>query len=298
MPDTLTAPAKINLALFITAKRADGYHDLESLFLPVSGLADSLEISPAAPGSGCYITPQLPDCPPENNLIHRAWSAFAQATGYAPDVSIRLTKRIPTGAGLGGGSSDAAAMLRWLQVQAKSAALTPKALNTLAAGLGADVPFFLQDGPAIARGIGDKLTEVTLDLSAFTLVLAMPRVHVATSWAYAAWDEHEAATFRDQLSPDRLTTHTTANKRRVSLSPVVVRNDFEVVVFPVHTNLRMLKEQLLGLGAACAVMSGSGAGIAALFRESDLAGDAVQALRNNGVPVHVETLREWGVAKR
>lgn len=291
MSDILAAPAKINLALFIIAKRADGYHDLESLFLPVPGLADSLEISSAASGSGCVVTPQLPDCPPEKNLVHRAWSAFGRATGFAPDVMVRLTKRIPTGAGLGGGSSDAAAMLRWLQSRAGNAALAPQALNALAAGIGADVPFFLQDGPAIARGIGDELTPVVLDLSAFTLVLAMPLVHVSTPWAYMAWDEQAAMKNPGQASPDRLTTQTTANKRRVSLSPVVIRNDFEVVVYPVHADLRRLKEQMLGLGAACAVMSGSGAGIAALFRDSRLAGDAAQALRDKGVTVHVETLR-------
>lgn len=95
-----------------------------------------------------------------------------------------------------------------------------------------------------------------------------------------------------------LTSTRTANKRRVSLSPVVVRNDFEVVVFPANTALRMIKEQLIALGAVSAVMTGSGAGIASLFRDCRLAREAAEAMLLSCVPVHVETLRYWGVAKR
>lgn len=297
MPERLAAPAKINLFLRIDARRADGYHDLESLFVPVAGLCDTLEISPAAAGSGCTVTPELPDTPAEKNLVFRAWEAYAQATGFAPDLAVRLDKRIPTGMGLGGGSSDAAAMLRWLNDlagRAGRAALAPEALNALAAGLGADVPFFLLGVPAVARGIGDRLTPVELDLSAFTLVLALPPVHVSTAWAYGRWDALAAL---QKPSREGLTTGRLTHKRRVSLSPVRVWNDFEAAVFPAFADLRRLKERLLALGAACAVMSGSGAGIAALFRNDRLALDAADALRTK-VPVHVETLRHWGVAKR
>ncbi|MBI5520433.1 MAG: 4-(cytidine 5'-diphospho)-2-C-methyl-D-erythritol kinase [Desulfovibrio sp.] len=294
----LAAPAKINLSLFITGRRANGYHDIESLFVPVPGLADTLELSPGPKGSGCRVEPVLPGCPEERNLVFRAWQAFAEATGHAPDVHVNLVKRIPTGAGLGGGSSDAAAMLRWLNERAGDKALGAQALNHLAAALGADVPFFLLGGPAVARGIGDELTPVDLDLSPFTLVLALPEVHVSTPWAYQAWDQLEARKNPPQDCADCLTSATTANKKRVSLSPVVARNDFEVVVFPAHGALRALKERLLRLGAVGAVMSGSGAGIASLFRDSRLAKIAADVLREDGVPVHMETQRYWGVAKR
>lgn len=290
MPDTLSAPAKINLALHLTGRRADGYHELSSLFLPVPGLADSLELSPLPPGVGCRVEPELPDCPQERNLVHRAWAAYAAATGFAPDVLVRLTKRIPTGAGLGGGSSDAAAMLRWLQAKAAGAALSPAALNALAAGIGADVPFFLLCRPALAEGIGEVLTPVDLDLSGLTLVLAMPQVHVSTPWAYAAHDALPTRKNSPAPQTDCLTSTTSAHKKRVSLSPVVARNDFEVVVFPAYAALRMVKEQLLTLGAACAVMSGSGAALAALFRDAHPAQAAAEAVRLRGVPVHVETL--------
>ena len=294
----MLAPAKINLSLRIISRRADGYHELESQFVPVVGLADTLDMRPGSPGSGCRVTPELPDTPPEINLVFRAWKAYASATGCAPDVDVRLTKRIPTGAGLGGGSSDAATMLRWLQEQAGPRALAQAELVRLAAGLGADVPFFLQDGPAWARGIGDELTPVALDLSAFTLLLVLPPVHVATAWAYAAWDEQARRNTEAKGSSECLTTQTSTHKRRVSLSPVVVQNDFEAVVFPAHPFLRVQKERLLKMGAASAAMSGSGVGLAALFRENSLAFAAAEVLRTNGLPVHIEALRKWGVAKR
>lgn len=298
MPDILAAPAKINLHLRILGRRADGYHDLESLFVPINGLADTLAISPGAPGSGCIVTPELPGCPPEKNLVFQAWMAYKQATGLAPDIEVRLTKRIPTGAGLGGGSSDAAALLRWLQAQAGSNALPEAELVRLAAKLGADLPFFLQDGPAWARGIGDELKPVELDLSGLTLLLALPAVHVSTAWAYGAWDA-QAADFTAKGEGTRgLTTAASTHKRRVSLSPVVVQNDFEAVVFPAHPGLRALKERLLELGAAAAAMSGSGSSVFGLFRESRLALEAADVLRTNGLPVHIEALQYWGVAKR
>jgi len=290
MTDILAAPAKINLALFITATRCDGYHELESLFVPVPGLADTLEISPADVGTGCLVEPPLADCPPERNLVCRAWRAYAEATGFAPNIRVRLTKRIPTGAGLGGGSSDAATMLRWLQANSGGQALAPSALNSLAAGIGADVPFFLQDGPALARGIGDRLTPIALDLSGLTLVLALPHVSVPTPWAYAAWDKQEQERNHARPHVDCLTTPESANKRRVSLSPVQAWNDFESVVFPAYSELRLIKELLLRLGAVGAVMSGSGAGIVSLFRDVRQAENAAQALRLDDVPVHVETL--------
>ncbi len=297
MADILKAPAKINLSLMITNRREDGYHEIESLFVPVPGLADILDVTSGALGSECVVESDLPDCPLERNLVWRAWRAYASATGYAPDLRVRLTKRIPTGAGLGGGSSDAAAMLHWLQARAGEKALDAEALNTLAAGLGADVPFFLLGRPAVAQGIGERLTPAALDLSAFTLVLAMPLVHVSTPWAYGAYDEFEAEKKRTRPEAEPLTTLARATKKRVSLSPVVARNDFEPVVFQAKAALRAIKERCLHLGASCAVMSGSGAAISALFRNADAARSAAHALRQDGFPVHVETLTNWGVAK-
>lgn len=292
----LTAPAKINLSLRITRRRADGYHELESLFAPVPGLFDSLELFQAP--AGCRIEPGIPGLPDESNLIYKAWDAYGEATGQRPGVRVALTKRIPSGAGLGGGSSDAAAMLLWLNAQAGELALGQADLSALAASLGADVPFFLLGGPAWATGIGEVLTPVALDLSPFTLVLVMPDIHVSTPWAYRRWDELHPEAARQNDPEERLTSGLPAHMNRSSLSPLKVRNDFETAVFPEHPRLRRMKETLLGLGAACCAMSGSGSSLFALFREPERAQSAIQAMRTEGAPVHSEALTHWGVAKR
>ncbi len=295
-PRTIQAPAKINLSLRITRRRPDGYHELESLFAPVPGLFDTLELSPAP--EGCSIEPGIPGLAAEDNLIYRAWASFGQATGFRPGLRVGLTKRIPSGAGLGGGSSDAAAMLLWLNAGAGERALYATALNALAARLGADVPFFLLGGPAWATGIGEVLTPVELDLSPFTLVLVTPDIHVPTPWAYGRWDElHPEAALQNDRE-ELLTTGHHANMNRSSLLPMKVRNDFEMAVFPEYPRLRRIKETLLGLGAACCAMSGSGSSLFALFREPERAQTAIQAMRTEGAPVHSEALRHWGVAKR
>ena len=293
---TLSAPAKINLSLRIVSKRADGYHELESLFLPVAGLCDTLEIYAAHVGTGCVMEPPLPGVPQEKNLVYRAWAAFGQATGFSPDITVGLTKRIPTGAGLGGGSSDAAALLLWLNGEAGSKALSPSELNALAAGLGADVPFFLVGGPAFACGIGEVLTPVELDLEGLTLVIVSPQVHISTPWAFGQWDSQHGNATRI-LHQEFLTSLETTHKRRISLLPVIVRNDFEPLVFDAFPHLLMIKEELLRRGAVCAALSGSGSSIFALFRKLDVSIEAGEAIRANDLPVHREALKHWGVAK-
>lgn len=292
----LQAPAKINLSLRILRRRPDGFHDLESLFAPVPGLFDTLEVSAAE--RGCAIEPAIPGLADEDNLIFKAWKAFGEATGFQPGVRVGLTKRIPSGAGLGGGSSDAAAMLLWLNGQAGARALDAAPLNALAARLGADVPFFLIGGPALATGIGEELTPVELDLSPFTLVLVSPDIHVSTPWAYKRWDELNSEAPRHNAREELLTTAHHAHMNRSSLSPMKVWNDFETAVFSEYPRLRRIKETLLGLGAACCAMSGSGSSLFALFREPEQAQSAIQAMRTEGAPVHSEALRHWGVAKR
>lgn len=183
----LTAPAKVNLYLKIVKKREDGYHELDTLFHPFPALADTLEVTEKP--EGCSINCTDFDLPSEDNLIYKAWDKYGEATGFRPGIHVELTKRTPTGAGLGGGSSDAASMLRYLNTHPDSPGLEHAKLNALAAGLGADIPFFLLDGPAWARGIGEILTPCEVDLSGFTALLACPDVHVNTAWAYKAWSK-------------------------------------------------------------------------------------------------------------
>lgn len=276
----LTAPAKVNLYLKIVGKRDDGYHELETLFLPFPALADTLEIS--AKDQGCTIHCPDFDLPAEDNLIYKAWDSYALATGFRPGLHVELIKRTPTGAGLGGGSSDAAAMLRFLNEHPDSPGMKHDDLNALAAGLGADVPFFLLDGPAWAKGIGEILTPCEVDLSGLTAVLACPDVHVNTAWAYRAWSNADKTGEQKKNSLLYLTTCASGNNRTASKTRVTLFNDFEKVVLPEFPEIRKTKEYLLKNGACGAVMSGSGASIISFFKDEKTAEKVAAELKSAG----------------
>lgn len=178
----LTAPAKLNLFLHVTGRRADGYHLLESVFVPVS-LADTVELTATGPDEAAEIT--LLDAPPgltaENELGCRAARALAAQTGTRAGARIRLVKRIPSGAGLGGGSSDAAAVLIGLN-RLWGLGLSRRELAALALRLGADIPFFLGQGPAFVAGIGEALRPVTVP--ARDVVIAHPGVGADTAQVF------------------------------------------------------------------------------------------------------------------
>ncbi len=278
---TLFAPCKVNLFLNITSRRSDGYHELESLFMPLPVPCDTLHMHPGRGQDTPGLRLECPglDCSDESNLIFKAYEKFRQAVGFAPGLRCRVEKNIPSGAGLGGGSSDAACMLRYLNAEAGIRMLSPEKLNDLAATIGADVPFFLQDGSAWACGIGEKLHPVRLDLSGKTLLLVCPAEKVATGWAYKQWD---TLAQKPNLNLCRLTQELTATcetgKDPLCLTHVVLYNSFEAVVFPAFPRLRTIKETLVSLGAAGTVMSGSGASICALFNRKDQAEQAAARL--------------------
>lgn len=282
----LTAPAKINLNLFIIGRRADGYHELDTLFLKLAAPADTLTLTPLAPGAGLELHCEIPGLPPEKNILSKAWRAFGLAAQFRPEerpgLRVEVEKRIPQGMGLGGGSADAGTLLRRLNAEAGARALSPEALNALGASLGADVPLFLLDAPAArARGIGERLRPASPDLSDLFLLLACPRVHVDTAWAYAEWDRH----------PQTRSILTTATRDTTSSGPEsgpVLHNDFEGVVFRAFPQLRKLKEILLAEGAAGAAMSGSGAGIFAFFRRKRAVKRAASRLEAEGVPSYIQ----------
>jgi len=279
-PALLFAPCKINLVLRIEGRRDDGFHELDTLFYPLPDPHDVIHIEPAPAGSGMSLHCPGVDCPTEKNLLWKAWDGLARESGFRPDISVTVEQRIPSGAGLGGGSSDAAALLSWLNAQAGDKALPPERLAALALTLGADVPFFLRCRPARAKGVGEKLAPVDADLSGFTLLLLCPETHVNTAWAYKAWDE----TRLGLPSPGSLTRILTAPEEVDTGSlcpwPLCLENDFESAVFPAFPGLRRLKEEALRLGAAGVVMSGSGASIVAAFRDFDAAQGAATALRD------------------
>lgn len=277
----LASPAKINIYLKVLGLRQDGYHELDTLFYPIHGLYDTIRIEPGHDEHMFMRCPENPDLESTSNLIYKAWKAFGEATGYQPGMFVTLNKNIPMGGGLGGGSSNGATILRWLNENAGAKALSHDELIQLAAGLGADVPFFLMDGPARAQGIGEKLEASDISLSGFTLLLAMPDLHVDTPWAFKAWDEkHESISNKESLTtPANLTKNSSPD------STMVVENDLESIVFSQHPELRSIKESLMQSGAMAASMSGSGATIFGLFRDRTNAETAAAHLEKNGIEI-------------
>jgi 4-diphosphocytidyl-2-C-methyl-D-erythritol kinase len=178
---SVAAPAKLNLFLHVTGQRADAYHTLESLFVLID-LADTIDIADRDDGT-ILRSAAMPGVSERDDLTLRAAYALRQAVAGTRGASIRVTKRIPAGAGLGGGSSDAASILLALN-RLWSLGLSREALTRIGVRLGADVPFFLGGGAALARGIGDDLTPMSIP--SFWVALAMPRVHVSTASIFAS----------------------------------------------------------------------------------------------------------------
>lgn len=279
----LASPAKINLHLRVLGIREDGYHELDTLFYPVTGLYDTIRIEPGHDGHMFMRCPERPELESASNLIYKAWKAFGEATGYQPGMFVTLNKNIPMGGGLGGGSSNGATMLRWLNENAGSKALPMDELIALAAKLGADVPFFLMDGPAHARGIGEKLTPADVALTGMTLLIALPDLHVDTPWAFREWDETNGS----PKYSDSLTTHDNDTKNPSPVSAPQVVNDLEPVVFAKHPTLRKIKETIIRSGAVSAAMSGSGASLFGLYRDRGLAVSTAVALKKDGLEIFV-----------
>jgi 4-diphosphocytidyl-2-C-methyl-D-erythritol kinase len=260
------ALAKINLDLRVLGQRPDGYHELRTIFQTVS-LADSLDIA-FTPGRKTVV--ELQDrLAIADNLVTRAASLALDAMHIAGRVEMRLMKRIPMGAGLGGGSSDAAAVLLALPVLAGRNLTLPK-LSELAQQLGSDVPFFLLGGAAVGIGRGTELFPLP-DGPPQKGVVVAPGVHVNTAQAY-----------RD-LSPC-LTTKSQENKILSFQSQVwergageLPRNDFEAVVFQQHSSLAAIKDRLLRAGASVALMTGSGSALFGLFPDRNRISVALQS---------------------
>ena len=247
--------AKINIGLNVVSKRPDGYHNLETIFYPVQ-LADALEMVPSGKlqltVSGISIDGDNAD-----NLVLKAYRML-QTDFELPPVHFHLHKVIPTGAGLGGGSSDAAFALRmmndYFQLQ-----LSSQKLMKYAAKLGADCAFFIQNKPAFATGIGDQLNEIKLDLSGYSLLIAKPSFSVNTSEAYSGIVPHKP-TFNLKETGEVL----------VEKWKDFVVNDFEKSVFKKYSEIEKLKESMYQMGAIYASMSGSGSAVFGLFRHSPI----------------------------
>jgi 4-diphosphocytidyl-2-C-methyl-D-erythritol kinase len=271
--------------------RTDGYHELDSIFYPLPYPRDDLTIS-LRRGGGVRIFCDMPDLDPENNTLTKAYKAFAEAVGMAPGIEVSLRKRIPVGAGLGGGSGNAAALLRWLNRESGSP-LNFNALAELALTVGADTPFFLRNSPCRVRGIGERLTPVGAGLADYWLVLVCPDIQVSTREAYAGYDALLPAftgfpPARNSLTEFSLRAkeNTLFGAQRDSCFCGNLKDDFtndlEAAVFPRYPLLASVKSELSRLGADVASMSGSGASLFGLFPhcKADIAKKVALALRS------------------
>ncbi|MBR4705943.1 MAG: 4-(cytidine 5'-diphospho)-2-C-methyl-D-erythritol kinase [Paludibacteraceae bacterium] len=257
---------KINLGLRVIRKREDGYHDLETVFVPIYGLHDELEVlrndkmSAVSPLNDATRSPNdvsfeqegiAVDCAPEDNLIIKCYRNMAAKYPQIGPVSIRFKKNIPFGAGLGGGSSDAAHMAIALN-ELFQLGLSKEQLAAEVRPLGADCPFFIYNVPCYAEGIGDILTPIELDLKGTRIVMIKPDEGVSTREAYSGIT----------ISGEGIDLNVIRSLGAVRS----LKNDFEATVFPLHPVIADIKKRLLDAGAYYASMTGSGSTVYGLFK--------------------------------
>jgi len=245
------SPCKINLGLSILAKRADGFHALETVFYPV-GLQDIVEVVPAKLFAFSHTGISIPG-DVSNNLCVKAYHLLKADFPEMGDVKIHLHKNIPMGAGLGGGSGDGTTVLILLN-QLFDLKLTQKQLLEYAARLGSDCPFFIYNEACHATGRGEILEPTSIDLSNYTIALVHPGIHIATSWAF------------QQLSPCvKEKSIATIIKQPMNTWKSELINDFEAPVLKAHPSLEAFMNNLYSQGAIYASMSGSGSSLFGIF---------------------------------
>ena len=259
------ANCKLNIGLRVVRKREDGYHDLDTLFYPVYGLYDELEIVPmrdamhSVSTSAELISDGIAiDCKAEDNLVLKCYRLMAAKYPQIGSVKISLNKHIPFGAGLGGGSSDAAHTAILLN-KLFDLGLSKAQLAADVRALGADCPFFIYNTPCHAQGIGDILTPVDFSLAGKQLIMVKPNISVSTKEA------NSGLVPTGMLQGDLVDWQTFVN-------------DFETTVFALHPELATIKKRLLDAGAQYAAMTGSGSTVFGLF-EHDAEGRTLADLR-------------------
>lgn len=272
---TVWAPAKVNLLLEVLRKRADGYHEISTVLQHVD-LCDEVQI--VEDRKGISVASSGLPCPEgDANLAYRAASLFFQTTGIAAGVRIQIVKRIPIGAGLGGGSSDAATTL-WGLDRLFRAGLPPEQLQALGIQLGSDVPFFL-DGPTTwASGRGEVL-HLLPPFPRSWLVIAFPGFPISTAWAYANLE----------LTGEDKSIRVRADAEQGNYDPLFALswNCFEDVVFRHHPAVQELKRSLKAWGARLALMSGSGSAVYGVARAREEADEWAARLRGREYSVFV-----------
>src|SRR5688572_16999400 len=243
--------AKLNIGLYVTERRPDGFHNLESVFYPVQW-CDALEILPAEETVFTSSGIEIPGNP-ESNLCLKAYE-LVKADFAIPPVKMHLHKNIPIGAGLGGGSSDAAFALKGLN-KLFALNLTVEQLENYARKLGADCAFFIQNKPVFAKEKGDVFEPISLDLKGYHCLIVYPEIHITTAEAYGKIKPEPAG------NPLK-----TALQNGMETWQKTVNNDFEKALFPTYPILPELKQQLYDAGATFASMTGSGSAVFGIFK--------------------------------
>jgi 4-diphosphocytidyl-2-C-methyl-D-erythritol kinase len=247
---------KINLGLHILEKRTDGFHELETVFYPLP-LLDALEVVQSVDDTSKFTTSGLTiEGGSENNICLKACGLLKKDFPTLPAVNMHLHKVIPTGAGLGGGSADGAFTLLLLNKKF-GLGIEEEKLVDYALQLGSDCPFFIRNKACYARGRGEKMEEIHLDLSSYKIALVHPRIHINTGWAFS------------KIAP---------SKQRTSIKEIVQKpiktwrnelvNDFEEIVFEEHPEIKKIKESLYEKGASYSSMSGSGSTVFGIFEKN------------------------------
>jgi 4-diphosphocytidyl-2-C-methyl-D-erythritol kinase len=247
--------AKINLGLFITEKRTDGFHNLESLFLPIP-LCDILEVTPSTEETSLTCTGLSSDIPTEKNIVYKAWKLLQVAHGIG-NVHIHLHKIIPSGAGMGGGSSDGSFMLKALN-ELFNLNLNSTQLEDFAAQLGSDCPFFIKNTAAWVTGRGERVDPIDFNLEGMYLMVVNPGIHVSTAQAFKGI----------QPSPSNFNWNEFIQNQDFQKGSL--RNDFEGSVFQIHPEIADIKSRFIQEGALFASMSGTGSTVFALFESEPL----------------------------
>lgn len=248
---------KINLGLHILQKRADGFHDLETVFYPIA-LQDALEIvqSPSPVPTIQFNTTGLKiDSSAEDNICFKAYQLLKRDFPQLPAIKMHLHKAIPSGAGLGGGSSDGAFTLLLLNKKF-NLGLSAEQLINYALQLGSDCPFFIKSKPCYATGRGERLEEIELDLSHYKIVLVNPQIHI-----------HTGKAFSKIIPSNQRTSIKEIIQQPIEKWKELLKNDFEEVVFSEHPQVKTIKEKLYKQGAVYVSMSGSGSSVYGLFNK-------------------------------
>lgn len=255
---------KINIGLHIGSKRADGFHNISSIFIPIP-LTDALEILPTNSPTGKHVifsqTGNVIDSAKADNLCIKAYHLLQKHHPLLPAIRLHLHKTIPMGAGLGGGSADASFTLQLLNNLFKLNLSTSQLID-YSLQLGSDCPFFIINKPCFATGRGEILEELQVDLSAYKIMLINPGIHINTGWAFKQLQLSGANSAINNLAA--------IINEPVETWKEYLMNDFELPVFDLHPEIKKIKEVLYNNGAKYAAMSGSGSTIYGIFEKDSI----------------------------